>query len=68
FSSQGPSDEGPLREDGIAPLWYTEKMAIRNALKIVEGNISKAANSLEISRTALYRKIKKYELDNQSDS
>ncbi|MCH8011325.1 MAG: sigma-54-dependent Fis family transcriptional regulator [Candidatus Marinimicrobia bacterium] len=68
FSPQGPSDEGSLQEDGIAPLWYTEKMAIQDALKIVEGNISKAANSLEISRTALYRKIKKYELDDERNS
>ncbi len=65
-SEQGSSDEGSLQEDGIAPLWYAEKIAIQNALKVVEGNISKAANSLEISRTALYRKIKKYELDDWS--
>lgn len=74
FSPQGPfhrilrTDEGSLREDGIAPLWHAEKMAIQDTLKIVDGNISKAADSLEISRTSLYRKIKKYELDNQSNS
>ena len=62
FFPRGSSDEDSFREDGIAPLWYAEKMAIQDALKIVEGNISKAANSLEISRTALYRKIKKYEI------
>lgn len=64
---QDSSDEDSLYKDGIAPLWYAEKMAIQNALKVVGGNISKAANSLEISRTALYRKIKKYELDNWSN-
>ena len=64
---QDSSDEDSLNKDGIAPLWYAEKMAIQNALKVVEGNISKAAHSLEISRTALYRKIKKYELDNWSN-
>lgn len=40
----------------------TEKEAIIHALEISRGNKSKAAEYLNISRTLLYRKIKKYNL------
>lgn len=38
----------------------TERKAILRALEICGGNKSKAAEKLEISRTLLYRKMKKY--------
>jgi transcriptional regulator of acetoin/glycerol metabolism len=39
-----------------------EKTAIANALKKVQGNISKAARILDISRTTLYSKMEKHGL------
>lgn len=38
----------------------TEKKTIQRALEMCAGNKSKAAEKLEISRTLLYRKLKKY--------
>ena len=46
----------------IIPLSQIEKIVINKALNIYNGNISKIAKILEISRSALYRKIKKYNL------
>jgi len=48
----------------ILPMWKIEKTAIENAFKIHRRNLSKVATALEISRSSLYRKIKKYSLDN----
>jgi len=48
--------------DEIRPLWQVEKEALMNALENLDGNISQAAAQLEISRAAIYRKIKKYDL------
>ncbi|MCF6239060.1 MAG: sigma-54 dependent transcriptional regulator, partial [Candidatus Marinimicrobia bacterium] len=47
----------------IQPLWQLEKEALQRALELLDGNISQAAVQLQISRTAIYRKIKKYGLD-----
>ncbi|MEA3286764.1 MAG: sigma-54 dependent transcriptional regulator [Candidatus Marinimicrobia bacterium] len=47
----------------IQPLWQMEKDALQHALETLDGNISQAAAQLQISRTAIYRKIKKYGLD-----
>jgi transcriptional regulator with PAS, ATPase and Fis domain len=52
----------------IRPLWEIEKEALQYTLTELKGNISQAAAQLQISRTAIYRKIKKYDLnfsDNQ---
>lgn len=49
----------------ILPLWEMEKSAIENALKKLDGNISKVSTMLEISRVTLYRKLKKYKIDFQ---
>ncbi|NQV30110.1 MAG: sigma-54-dependent Fis family transcriptional regulator [Candidatus Marinimicrobia bacterium] len=48
--------------DIILPLWQIEKTALKRSLDLLDGNISQAALQLEISRTAIYRKIKKYGL------
>jgi len=40
-----------------------EKQALVEALKIVGGNVEKAAQSLGISRATCYRKIKKYQIE-----
>ncbi len=47
----------------VIPIWKIEKNAIENALIVYRRNLSKVANALEISRSALYRKLKKYNLD-----
>jgi two-component system, NtrC family, response regulator AtoC len=44
----------------ILPLQEVEKRAIANALKATEGNIPLAAKKLEMSRSTLYRLVKKY--------
>jgi transcriptional regulator with PAS, ATPase and Fis domain len=51
----------------VLPMWKMEKTAIENALKIYRRNLSKVATALEISRSALYRKLKKYDLENYDD-
>ncbi len=43
-------------------LYEVEKETIRKALNMHQGNLSKIAKEMEISRTTLYKKIKKYEL------
>ncbi len=48
----------------ILPMWKIEKITIENALKVYHRNLSKIATALEISRSALYRKLKKYDLEN----
>ncbi len=53
-------------EEGILPLWQVEKYAVEQALVEYGDNISRTAEKLEISRTALYRKMKKYQLDGKS--
>ncbi len=47
----------------IKPLWQAEKEAIELALIKLDGNISHAAKTLEISRNALYHKIKAYGIE-----
>ena len=47
----------------IVPLNQIEKVVISKALNVSRGNVSNAAKALEISRSALYRKIKKYKLE-----
>jgi len=51
-------------EGKILPIWKIEKTAIENAFKIHRRNLSKVATALEISRSSLYRKLKKYGLEN----
>lgn len=51
----------------VGPLWKVEKLAISHALTKLKGNISKVAEQLEISRSALYRKMKKYHLSESED-
>lgn len=53
-------------EKGVLPLWQVEKHSIEHALKEYGENISRMAEKLEISRTALYRKMKKYQLDGKN--
>lgn len=46
----------------IVPLLTLEQEAIKKAIRICDGNMTKTANCLGISRNALYNKIKRYNL------
>ncbi len=48
----------------VKPLVLLEKEEIEKALFIFEGNITKAATTLGISRNALYNKMKRYGIKN----
>jgi two-component system repressor protein LuxO len=45
----------------IRPLWQVEKETIEHAIKLCEGNVSKAAALLAISASTIYRKKKEWE-------
>lgn len=46
----------------VLPMAQVEKRAIANALKATQGNVPLAAQKLEMSRSTLYRLVKKYGL------
>ncbi len=48
----------------IIPIQVLEKESIENAILNCEGNIVKAAQFLNMSRSSIYRKIKKYKINN----
>lgn len=52
-------------EKKVRPLWELEKEAIGEAVKFYKGNLSRVASVLEISRSALYRKLKNYNLESE---
>lgn len=52
----------PSSSGKIIPFEEVEKQAISEALKITHGNVPEAANQLGISRSTLYRLVKKYGL------
>jgi len=47
---------------GVAPLEKIKEEAIRQALKVTEGNVAEAAKKLEIGRATLYRLAEKYQI------
>lgn len=53
-----------VEKEEVLPLVELEKREIRKALKVYEGNMTKVASALGISRNALYNKIKRYEIEN----
>jgi DNA-binding NtrC family response regulator len=57
---RGGSAAAPRLED--LPLEDVEKMLIQKALSRYEGNVSRAAQALGLSRSALYRRIASYGL------
>jgi len=62
----GLEETSILSDGSVKPLREVEKEAIQAALRSFKGNISRTAQALEISRTALYRKIKRYGLEHES--
>lgn len=59
-----PAQASPMQPTvpGKMTLDDLEAQTIRNAIELHNGNLSKAARALGISRTALYRRIEKYGL------
>ena len=49
-------------QDSIIPFEIIKENAIRQALKITNGNISDAALKLKIGRATLYRLVEKYKI------
>jgi len=62
FSPIEHAEEQPAIADKSVNLGQVEKNAILNAISRHEGNISKAAKELGITRAALYRRISKYDI------
>jgi transcriptional regulator with PAS, ATPase and Fis domain len=56
------SPEKTFEDEGLLTLEELEKRQIIRVLNTFEGNITQAATALNIGRTTLYRKIKKYNL------
>ena len=63
-SARAPGETGarPLPLTRPPPLKEAERRLIREALDYARGNISRTASLLEISRSALYRRIEKLEI------
>jgi len=61
FSGLGSGPDTSLTVTGQT-LDEVEKAMIEGALATHQGNISKAAKELGLTRTSLYRRIEKYEL------
>ena len=53
----------PRYPEGIASVRESEKRLIRQTIARSGHNLSRAAASLGISRTTLYRKIRKYQVE-----
>ncbi len=63
YSIDTPAHQpGSLQLNTLTYREQIEKTKMRNALLAVEGNVTKAAEKLNISRSTFYRKIKKYNL------
>ncbi|SCA64365.1 Acetoacetate metabolism regulatory protein AtoC [Chlamydiales bacterium SCGC AB-751-O23] len=62
---QEKPEEKQINTESLAvevPLWEVEKAHIRKILKFTQGNKNKAAKILQIDRTTLYNKLRKYDL------
>ena len=62
LSEPEPQDIGVLQDDDedVLPFDEVEKRAILGALQKCDGDISKAARKLGLSRATIYRKLEKY--------
>lgn len=57
-----PETADDTKENRLS-IYALERTAIINALNLTGNNISKAAKMLEMSKTTLYRKIRKYDIE-----
>jgi DNA-binding NtrC family response regulator len=55
-------EERSLPEVGAMTLDEIERAMIEKSLRHYEGNVSRVAESLGLSRAALYRRMEKYDL------
>ena len=56
-----PSETFSNTRSNLQPLWQIERDAIMNALRICDGNVTRAAAHLEIGASTLYRKKIEFE-------
>ncbi|MCO7226035.1 sigma-54 dependent transcriptional regulator [Pleionea sp. CnH1-48] len=61
--SESTSDTEALPEVGSMTLSEMEQAMIKQALEAYDGNISRVADALGVSRSALYRRLEKYEIN-----
>ena len=65
----GPADLGLRSGEPSSPhfenmtLDHVERWAVRRAFDLYNGDISKAAQALGLSRAALYRRLEKYQIE-----
>ncbi len=62
-SNNSDLNDNVEKDNQIIPLDILEERSIINAIKHCDGNIIKAAGLLNISRSTIYRKIKKYNIE-----
>ena len=62
FSTLEQIPQAPLSGQGVLKLDELEKSAIQQVIEKHNGNITKAARELGITRTALYRRLGKYDM------
>jgi two-component system, NtrC family, response regulator HydG len=62
FSAMEKEQERAFNPSGILKLGEVEKMAIEKVIEKHNGNITKAAQELGITRSALYRRLGKYDI------
>ncbi len=60
LASESHLSQANQMEGKVISLGQMERIAIENALKVFNGNMTKVAAALGISRNALYQKIKKF--------
>lgn len=58
-----PGCNAPAGLEGEVTLEATEQGAIRNAIRVSQGNLTSAARHLGIAKSTLYQKLRKYGLD-----
>lgn len=67
FLDQGRKGHRILPQVGSMTLEEMEVAMIRRAMNFYDGNISQIAHSLGITRSALYRRLSKYNINSEND-
>ena len=65
-SMPSAGDRDVPSEDGIEPLWITEKKAIEAAIAASGGSINRAAKQLQVAPSTIYRKIQSWKVQSNS--
>ena len=61
LTESGPESDTDATRPPIQPLWQTERDAILRAIELCDGNIPRAARSLRINPSTIYRKRHSWE-------